>query len=470
MESIDTKRQPYERAIVIGGGVAGLLTARVLAEYFREVIVVERDYRTAQPAFRRGAPQGQHAHLLLDTGMRIIERYFPGIRAALIHAGATSLNAALDIRHHQDGVRRPEYLSEFSALSLSRPVLEWHLAERLRQLPNVDIIQGSAVRKIDCEAGQVIGVHLTARTSRFDRQYLSGSLVIDASGRGSSTTAMLADSGYPRPRETVAAEDTVHVSRIFRIAAGQRRWKCLVSRVDARGATLVPIDREHWLVTLHGPKDQSPPLDDAGFMRFLAELPETHGALIDAEAVTDASAFRTPAHVRRHYEELQHFPAGLLVIGDALCDLPPTLHQGMTLAALQVQALQDLLEHRAQREWPLSEMWRDFFRRCSGMIDACWQMSTLRTKGPGAGHLRARFMHWYLREIQAAAATDIRVAERWLAAIHRIEPLRTLLTARVIGALLSGIGQEGTSREPLGPPCDETTTIRPRRDQRTQPG
>ena len=105
MESIDAKRHPYERAIVIGGGVAGLLTARVLADYFREVTVVERDFRTAQPAFRRGAPQGQHAHLLLDTGMRIIERYFPGVRAALIHAGATNLNAGLDIRHRQDGVR-----------------------------------------------------------------------------------------------------------------------------------------------------------------------------------------------------------------------------------------------------------------------------------------------------------------------------------------------------------------------------
>lgn len=469
MELNDTRLHPYERAIVIGAGVAGLLSARVLADYFREVVVIERDFRTAQPAFRRGAPQGQHAHLLLDTGMRIIERYFPGIRAALIHAGATNLNAGLDIRHRQDGIRRPEYLSEFSALSISRPVLEWHLAGRLRQLPNVDIVQGSAVRKIDCVGSQVVGVHLTAATSRFDRQYLSGSLVIDASGRGSWTTAMLSDCGFTRPRETVSAEDTVHVSRIFRIPDGQRHWKCLIARIDTRGATLVPIDREHWLVTLHGPKDRSPPLDAAGFMRFLADLPDTHGALFDAQAVTDACAFRTPAHVRRHYEELQHFPDGLLVIGDALCDLPATLHQGMTLAALQAQTLQDCLEHRAQREWPLSEIWRDFFRRCAGMIDACWQMSTLRTRGPGAGHLHARFMHWYIREILAAAGTDIRVAERWLAAVHRIEPLRTLLSARVIGSLLSGIGHAHTPRELPALSCDETTMIRPR-DERTQPG
>ncbi|QNV57062.1 hypothetical protein GMA19_02229 [Paenibacillus polymyxa E681] len=32
-----------EKAILIGGGISGLLTARVLSDYYQEVIVIERD-------------------------------------------------------------------------------------------------------------------------------------------------------------------------------------------------------------------------------------------------------------------------------------------------------------------------------------------------------------------------------------------------------------------------------------------
>lgn len=442
VEWIDSGRHPYERAVVIGGGIAGMLTARVLADYFREVTVIERDWRTAQPAFRRGAPQGQHAHLLLDTGARILERYFPGIRASLLQAGATNLNAGLDIRHIADGIRRPEYASEFSALAISRPVLEWHLAERLRQLPNVDIVQGSAARKLDYTDDRIRGVHLTPGPSRFDRQYLSANLVVDASGRGTTTPATLLDCGFERPRESVLNQDTVYVSRIFRIPSGQRRWKALLAQSGERGASVVPMDRDHWLVTLQGPKGEHPPLDDSGFMQFARDLPvpELHQALDGSEAITDASAMRTMTHVRRHYEDLRRFPEGLLVLGDALCDLPPSQHQGMTIAILQAQMLQDCLEQRTQRRRPIGQLWRDFFRHCSTTIETCWQLATLQNDAKEAhrSDLRWRFMHRYLREIQTAVGRDVKVAEHWVAVIHRIEPLRTLLSARVIGSLVSG--------------------------------
>ena len=32
-----------EKAIVIGGSIAGLLAARVLSDYFKEVILIEKD-------------------------------------------------------------------------------------------------------------------------------------------------------------------------------------------------------------------------------------------------------------------------------------------------------------------------------------------------------------------------------------------------------------------------------------------
>jgi integrase len=46
------QRQHSAHAVVIGGSVAGLLAARVLADHFARVTVIERDRLLAQPDFR----------------------------------------------------------------------------------------------------------------------------------------------------------------------------------------------------------------------------------------------------------------------------------------------------------------------------------------------------------------------------------------------------------------------------------
>ena len=52
-----------ERAIVVGSGMAGLLAARVAADHFAEVLLVNRDLSPAGPEPRRGTPQDRHVHL-----------------------------------------------------------------------------------------------------------------------------------------------------------------------------------------------------------------------------------------------------------------------------------------------------------------------------------------------------------------------------------------------------------------------
>jgi flavin-dependent dehydrogenase len=49
-----------DRAIVMGGSIAGLAAARVLSDHFRQVILVERDQFSAVREHRRGVPQGRH--------------------------------------------------------------------------------------------------------------------------------------------------------------------------------------------------------------------------------------------------------------------------------------------------------------------------------------------------------------------------------------------------------------------------
>jgi len=64
-----------DRAIVMGGSIAGLAAARVLSEHFREVILVERDQFGAVGEHRRGIPQGRHTHSLLAGGLRLSKAF-----------------------------------------------------------------------------------------------------------------------------------------------------------------------------------------------------------------------------------------------------------------------------------------------------------------------------------------------------------------------------------------------------------
>ena len=77
-----------EHAIVIGGGIAGLLHAHVLGRHFERVTLIERDQVPDGPTPRAGAPQGHHIHVLLTHGYRVLTRYFPEFDELLDRHGA----------------------------------------------------------------------------------------------------------------------------------------------------------------------------------------------------------------------------------------------------------------------------------------------------------------------------------------------------------------------------------------------
>ena len=79
-----------QHAIVLGASMGGMLAARVLADFYQAVTVVERDVLSDDPTNRRGVPQGRHTHGLLASGRDILERLFPGFSESLIAHGAVA--------------------------------------------------------------------------------------------------------------------------------------------------------------------------------------------------------------------------------------------------------------------------------------------------------------------------------------------------------------------------------------------
>jgi 2-polyprenyl-6-methoxyphenol hydroxylase-like FAD-dependent oxidoreductase len=77
-----------DRAVVLGGGIAGLLAARVLSDHFAVVELVDRDALDDSVVARRGTPQARHLHGLLSRGLEVLEGLLPGLTAELVDEGA----------------------------------------------------------------------------------------------------------------------------------------------------------------------------------------------------------------------------------------------------------------------------------------------------------------------------------------------------------------------------------------------
>ena len=80
-----------DHAVVLGASMSGLLAARVLADAYRQVTIVERDPLPESGLDRKGVPQGRHAHALLPRGAQILDELFPGLLAGLAAAGVPVL-------------------------------------------------------------------------------------------------------------------------------------------------------------------------------------------------------------------------------------------------------------------------------------------------------------------------------------------------------------------------------------------
>jgi 2-polyprenyl-6-methoxyphenol hydroxylase-like FAD-dependent oxidoreductase len=61
-------------AIVIGASMGGLLVARVMAEHYERVTIIERDELPEAPERRKGVLQGQHTHATACPRVRGLEQ------------------------------------------------------------------------------------------------------------------------------------------------------------------------------------------------------------------------------------------------------------------------------------------------------------------------------------------------------------------------------------------------------------
>ncbi len=371
------------QALVIGGGMAGLLAARVLSDYYEHILIVERDVFPTKPEPRAGTPQSYHLHRLLPRGKMILERLFPGYNDQLLAKGAYPFKDTDFAVTYNIGSTVVRFLEKDA--SCSRAMLEWELRQRVQMLPNVHFLGGQEVIALESNTDQkrITGVHLRERGQRDRQTTIKAELVVDASGRSSKLAQWLRELGYTVP-ETGETRATIgYSSRYYHMPPNFDRHlgAILTEGSTDQGtyaAALAPIENDLLTVILGSIGQQpAPPTDAAQFEHELTRLltPQIAEVLQGAEPLADPRGYRIPTCVRQHYEQMENWPAGLLAMGDAFCHFDPIYGQGMTVAATEADTLAFCL--REQRMNPQPDFERRTLQRMQAMIDPAWWLSTI---------------------------------------------------------------------------------------------
>jgi flavin-dependent dehydrogenase len=456
----------HGRAVVIGGSMAGILTARALSDHFAEVTVIERDRLPEQPEIRKGVPQARHLHVFWAGGLAAVERMLPGIRADLLAAGALPIAMPSEIAWlTPPGRWSGAFRATQDLVSVSRTLLEWAVRRRVEQTAGITFVTGQDVTGLRLDTtGAVSGVAVRSRAGGRTRaggqsltrgrseSVLDGDLVVDASGRGSQLPEWLAVLGLGMVDESTVDAFLGYATRHYEIPAGfAADWKCLYLQAapprHPRGGLLFPIEGNRWTVTLIGGGQDYPPTDHDGFLAFARSLRSSalYDVITRAEPASPIWGYRRTSNRRRYYERLTTMPARLLVVGDSLCAFNPVYGQGLAVAALQAEALSTTLQDRLAGAADLPEVCRHAQRVVARCADGAWTLSTgsdLRYLGTEGAQLTTgtRLLHRYLDRVLAAASVDPAVNAAFLRVLNLLDQPQALFRPRVMAKALSPAG------------------------------
>jgi 2-polyprenyl-6-methoxyphenol hydroxylase-like FAD-dependent oxidoreductase len=440
----------HRRVVVVGGSLAGLLAARVLADHFDRVTVLERDRYPEGPHPRKGVPQAKHLHALLLRGRQLLEEYFPGFGTQMAEAGAPRFDVARDVAWLTPAGWGVRYESGLEMIAFTRDLLDWLVRRRLAAWSNVELRQGVDVTGLlpdargTCVGGVVIQDRGTGGVER-----LSAELVVDASGRGSRLPQWLNSLGYAAPAETVVNAGLGYATRLYHEPAklpGDWRAVAVQAAPPRRGRAgiLLPVEGGRFMLTLSGAGDDRPPTDEADFLEFARGLasPMAYDAIKDAEPASPITGYSGTGNRLRHCERLPAWPERLVALGDSVCAFNPVYGQGMTTAALGADLLGRLLMQRRRGSGhDLRGLARQFQKQLARVNVAPWTLAPSEdlyypnvVGGRRTGGTER--MHWYVTQVLRLATERPDVRHRFLEVFHMLRPPASLLHPSVMAQAL----------------------------------
>ncbi|MFB6252276.1 MAG: FAD-dependent oxidoreductase [Halobellus sp.] len=426
-----------EHAVVVGASMAGLFAGRILADAFDRVTILDRDPLPDERVARRGVPQANHVHALLEPGRVMLEDLFPGYGEEVREAGGVVMDASKKLDLYQGGDFIAEAQEELPFYCASRPLFEQLTRRHVAECADITLRGDCHVTGFvaDDEGTAVTGVTFVER----EETKLDADLVVDATGRTSRTPDWLERHRYPTPRtEDIGVDLAYSTVAVDRPPENEQGYLIVPSPPVTRGGTAVPAEDDRWIVTVFGRHGDHPPTDPEGFEAFASSLPAPVISEILANHEWDGDEIHRypfPASKRRYYEDLDRFPDGLLVTGDAIASFNPIYGQGMSAAALDALHLHHALANGRENLAPR------FFDRAANTLDVVWRMTVgsdfeyPETEGekPAGTDAFNRYLSW----VVDAAHEDSYVAEQFTRVLRLEVRPTALLTPGMLGRVAS---------------------------------
>lgn len=456
--------------VVLGGSIAGLLAAAAAAPHTRRVVVVERDALPGQPGPRPGTPQAVHVHGLLAAGRAAMEQLVPGLTEDLLAHGALSGDIGTSGPWWIGGHRVLSTPVDAQGLLVSRPLLKAYLRARVRDLPNVAVLDRTDARGLlATQPGVVTGVlvqDLADPTAAAEA--LDADLVVDATGRPGRASRWFTQHGWALPAEERVVIGvryrTVHVRHHEGDLDDASVVISAATPTCPRAAAALRQEDGTWVVTVAGYLEHPPPADLDELRLFAGGVvaPEID-VLLDRELFGAPETYRFPHGVRRRVERTT-LPHGYAVLGDAICSFNPIFGQGMSVAALQAVALGQALGS-AEGEDDLILALGRYHRAAATYVDHAWTLGVgADLQIPGVEGARPRghaAISAYVRRAQRAAERDPVVARALLRVTSLLDPPQALMHPKVMVRVLHARRRATTLPHTSGPLRDARRVSHP---------
>ncbi|PFN96085.1 glutamate synthase subunit beta [Bacillus sp. AFS076308] len=427
-----------EKAIIIGGGMAGKLIAAAISPYFHNVQILEKDPQPEnKDTVRKGVPQAHHIHALLHAGDHALERLFPGFQKDMVERGSIKIDSLWDLAWFHHGVWKLRFKSGDTTLLQTRPLLETYVEERVNQIANITYIYGTKVQSflLADDQSKVYGVEVLQGNKT---KTLIGDLVIDTSGSVSFTKEWLEKQGRTVPEEKVDI-GLCYATRKFTLPEPPNDFKIKIiypnPPKETIGGTLSIVENNQCIVTLNGYLNTLNPAkvkDAQGFINKTAmlPLPDIYQELQKGTTESETAIYQFPQIMWRHFERV-NLPAGLLVAGDSLCRIDPVFGQGMSIAALEALAIRDYIASTS----PSGQI-KKLQKQLAKIIAPAWLMVLCEDfrfdEVKGKKPIGLKFLQWYVKKIFLLSAKKKSIYKDLVKVTNLVSPATILFKPTTI--------------------------------------
>ena len=362
------------RIVILGAGICGLGTARLLAQDGHDITLLERDPDpvpdSPQEAWdhwtRKGVAQFRQPHNFMP-GLRLaLATELPDVEAAAWNSGMSKydllhpLPPSFTDREPRDGDDR------FWTYTARRPVAEWVFADAVQRDRRITVRRGVRVAGFVTGAAAIDGVPHVTGVRTVDGDTVSADLVVDCTGRQSAARQWLGEAGARPFLEEQADSGFAYYTRYFTGKQPERR-----------GATLMPIgtitlltlqgDNGTWSVTVFTAAGDQPlkTLRHADVWTHVVRACPLQAHWLEGEPITDVLVMSGIVdRYRRFVVDGRPVVTGFVAVADAWACTNPSAGRGLTVGfkhALQLrdalretsgdpQALADRFDQRTEHE------------------------------------------------------------------------------------------------------------------------